>query len=83
MGVGGGTRGCRTHVYAGLYVLEPRELRAVARCERCEVPTLLHRLWHGGERTIAYPMHEPWLDVGRRDDFERAQALALPLNAEQ
>ena len=25
-------------------------------------------------RTIVYPMHEPWLDVGRADDLERAQS---------
>jgi len=23
-------------------------------------------------RTVAYPMHEPWLDVGRPDDLIRA-----------
>jgi len=26
-------------------------------------------------RTIAYPMHEPWLDVGGADDLERAQEI--------
>jgi hypothetical protein len=25
-------------------------------------------------RTVAFPMHEPWLDVGRQDDLNRANA---------
>jgi NDP-sugar pyrophosphorylase family protein len=25
------------------------------------------------ERTIVYPMHEPWLDVGRPADLEQAR----------
>jgi len=24
------------------------------------------------KRTVAYPMHEPWLDVGRPDDLKQA-----------
>ena len=72
----------RTHINAGVYVLEPQALQALPRGERCDMPTLFHRLRDGGERTIAYPMHEPWLDVGRQDDFERAQASASPIDAD-
>jgi NDP-sugar pyrophosphorylase family protein len=67
----------RTHINAGVYVLEPRALRTLRHGEHCDMPSLFLRLRESGERTIAYPMHEPWLDVGRRDDFERAQSLAL------
>ena len=38
------------------------------------MPTLFGRLQEEGARTIVYPMHEPWLDVGQREDLERAQA---------
>jgi hypothetical protein len=27
------------------------------------------------ERTIVYPMHEPWLDVGRPADYQSAQDI--------
>jgi NDP-sugar pyrophosphorylase family protein len=37
------------------------------------MPTLFERLQNQGKSTIAYPMHEPWLDVGRPDDLERAR----------
>ncbi len=65
----------RTHINAGVYVIEPRVLAALEPGQRCDMPTLFTRLRASGERTIAYPMHEPWLDVGRQDDFERAQML--------
>lgn len=65
----------RTHINAGVYVLEPSALASLRPGERCDMPSLFMRLRDAGERTIAYPMHEPWLDVGRKDDFDRAQTL--------
>lgn len=64
----------RSHINAGIYVLEPSALDLLNRNERCDMPKLFSRLQESAARTIVYPMHEPWLDVGRIDDFERAQA---------
>ncbi len=33
------------------------------------MPTLFSRLQEGAARTIVYPMHEPWRDVGREEDY--------------
>jgi dTDP-glucose pyrophosphorylase len=62
----------RTHINAGVYVLEPGVLDAVGKGERCDMPTVFMRLQEQGARTIAYPMHEPWLDIGRIDDYREA-----------
>lgn len=62
----------RSHVNAGIYVMEPHCLDLLSPDENCDMPTLFSRLQERGERTIVYPMHEPWLDVGRADDLERA-----------
>ncbi len=67
----------RTHINAGIYVLDPRSLAALEVGERCDMPVLFNRLQERGARTIAYPMHEPWLDVGREDDLARADAWKL------
>lgn len=64
----------RSHINAGIYVLEPSALDLLNRSEHCDMPKLFSRLQESAARTIVYPMHEPWLDVGRVDDFERAQA---------
>jgi NDP-sugar pyrophosphorylase family protein len=37
------------------------------------MPTLFERMKEANKRTIVYPMHEPWLDVGRDEDLQRAR----------
>jgi len=64
----------RTHINAGVYALEPDALNALAADTRCDMPALFERLQEQSKRTVAYPMHEPWLDVGRPDDLERARS---------
>ncbi len=64
----------RSHINAGIYVLEPNALDALSDGEQCDMPTLFRILKERGSRTIVYPMHEPWLDVGREHDLHRAQA---------
>lgn len=63
----------RSHINAGVYALDPNALLALASNERCDMPTLFERLQTDAGRTVAYPMHEPWLDVGRPDDLEKAR----------
>lgn len=64
----------RSHINAGVYVLDPDALNALSPDERCDMPTLFERLQVQARRTVAYPMHEPWLDVGRPDDLATAHA---------
>ena len=63
----------RSHINAGIYVLEPRALDLLGPHEHCDMPTLFERLQKKAERAIVYPMHEPWLDVGRPDDLRLAR----------
>ncbi len=63
----------RSHINAGVYALEPSALEALAPGEPCDMPTLFARLQQQSKRTIVYPVHEPWLDIGRIDDLTRAQ----------
>jgi len=63
---------------AGIYVLDPSALDALKAGEPCDMPTLFTRLHERAARTIVYPMHEPWLDVGRAADLERAQSEIEP-----
>ncbi len=62
----------RSHINAGVYALGPKALDQLATNERCDMPTLFERLQELALRTLAYPMHEPWLDVGRPDDLVSA-----------
>jgi len=61
----------RTHINAGVYALSPSALGVLSKNSFCDMPTLFERLQMKLYRTVAYPMHEPWLDVGRPDDLVR------------
>jgi dTDP-glucose pyrophosphorylase len=63
----------RSHINAGVYVLEPSTLNTLKAGEHCDMPSLFSRLQERSARTIVYPMHEPWLDVGRADDYAFAR----------
>ncbi len=64
----------RSHINAGVYVLDSEALSLLETNSPCDMPTLFERLQARDKRTVAYPMHEPWLDVGRPDDLNRAIA---------
>ncbi len=68
----------RTHINAGVYVIDPDSLSVLSADQPCDMPTLFERLQAQAKRTVAYPMHEPWLDVGRPDDL--AQAITETTN---
>ena len=59
----------RSHINAGVYALDPDALNVLSEGSHCDMPTLFERLQAQAKRTVAYPMHEPWLDVGRPDDL--------------
>lgn len=62
----------RTHINAGIYVLSPDALSVLEKNNPCDMPELFQRLQIDGGRTAAYPIHEPWLDVGRPEDLNLA-----------
>ncbi len=62
----------RFHVNAGIYVIGRDIIDSVNVNEVVDMPTLLERFIE--QRVLMYPFHEYWLDIGRMDDFKRAQA---------
>jgi phosphoribosylformylglycinamidine synthase len=53
----------------------PKALNFLDYEEHCDMPTLFERLQIKKNRTVAYPMHEPWLDLGRPDDLIAANKI--------
>ncbi len=66
----------RSHVNAGIYVLSPSVFDNLESDEHCDMPTLFERIKKNDGRTIVYPMHEPWLDVGRPEDLHKARVMS-------
>ena len=62
----------RSHINAGVYAMDPEALNVLSAEVHCDMPTLFEHLRAQSSRTVAYPMHEPWLDVGRPSDYAAA-----------
>ncbi|WP_421227153.1 nucleotidyltransferase family protein [Aeromonas jandaei] len=61
-------------VNAGIYVVNPHIVRSVTKEERIDMPTLLEKHMQGKKTISMFPLHEYWLDIGRMEDFNRAQS---------
>ena len=60
----------KSYINAGVYVLDPKCLKFLGNNESCDMPVLFELLKESRQNILAYPMHEPWLDVGRPEDLE-------------
>ncbi|MHC8355016.1 nucleotidyltransferase family protein [Pseudomonas sp. LB3P81] len=63
----------RFFINAGIYLLSPELVKSVAPGTRVDMPTLLEREINAGQDVNMFPVHEYWLDIGRMEDFQRAQ----------
>ncbi|MCT7941664.1 nucleotidyltransferase family protein [Shewanella holmiensis] len=64
----------RFFVNAGIYVVSPEIIKQVSVNQVIDMPTLLDNKIQVGGKVLMFPLHEYWLDIGRLDDFNRAQA---------
>jgi UDP-2,4-diacetamido-2,4,6-trideoxy-beta-L-gulopyranose hydrolase len=63
----------RYFVNAGIYVVSSQLFKAVPKGGRIDMPTLLEDEIAKDKQVCMYPIHEYWLDIGRLDDFQKAQ----------
>lgn len=63
----------RFFVNAGIYVLSPSVVNAVPRDLNIDMPTILEQQITFQKDVLMFPIYEYWLDIGRMDDFNRAQ----------
>lgn len=59
-------------VSAGIYVLSSRFIQEIPTGYQ-DVPNLLQACAEQQKKVSLYPIHEYWLDIGRKDDFHQAQ----------
>jgi len=65
----------RSNINAGVYVIDPSFLKLLKKAERYEMPTLFELIQDKGERVVAFPIHESWLDVGSPEDLKSARSV--------
>jgi NDP-mannose synthase len=62
-------------VSMGIYVYEPNVLRFIQPGKYLDFPDLVLKLIEAGEKVCALPCDCLWLDIGRPDDYAKAQEL--------
>ena len=62
-------------VSMGIYVYEPSVLKFIAPGRYLDFPDLVLKLIAAGEKVCAMPSDCLWLDIGRPDDYARAQEI--------
>jgi NDP-mannose synthase len=62
-------------VSMGIYVYEPSVLKFIAPGKYLDFPDLVLKLIAAGEKVCAMPCDCLWLDIGRPDDYARAQEI--------
>ena len=60
-------------VNAGIYVLSPQVFEYIPKNEFYDMPILFEDMIKNKLKTISFPIHEYWMDIGRIADFEQAQ----------
>lgn len=63
----------RYFVNAGIYIVSNNIINSLSKNIRLDMPSLFEQKQAEGLNTLKFPIHEYWLDVGRHDDFKKAQ----------
>ncbi|WP_057830866.1 nucleotidyltransferase family protein [Colwellia sp. TT2012] len=59
------------HVNAGIYVISRKIVNSVKKNEKIDMPTLLEK--YLDDKVMMFHFQDYWLDIGRIDDFNKAQ----------
>lgn len=60
-------------INAGVYVINPEVIAHIPSDQFYDMPTLFKELVFKNIKASAFPIYERWIDVGRLEDFYRAQ----------
>ncbi|WP_219704228.1 nucleotidyltransferase family protein [Marinomonas lutimaris] len=69
----------RFFVNAGIYVINSEIRNSVQQNVRIDMPTLLEQFISKSQNVMMFPIHEYWLDIGRIEDYNRAQVDIMNL----
>ena len=59
-------------VNAGIYVMNPDFFQEINGSDFLDMPTFINNKINTGSIVNSFPIHEDWADIGRIDDYEKA-----------
>ena len=60
-------------INAGAYLLEPEACDFIPSGQRFDMTELIQKLIEAGRVVVSFPIMEYWLDIGRHEDYAKAQ----------
>ena len=60
-------------INAGIYLLGPQACARVPAGRHYDMTDLIHDLVTDGSKVVGFPIQGSWTDIGRQEDYERAQ----------
>lgn len=63
----------RLFINAGVYLMQPEVLERIPADQRFDMTDLIRALIEAGRKVVSFPIFEYWIDVGRPEDYARAQ----------
>ncbi len=64
---------------AGIYLIKHDLLNAIRENERLDATTFIENCIADGKKVVSYPLLSYWLDIGKHEDFQKAQTDVLQL----
>lgn len=61
-------------VSGGIYILNPKVLKFIPKDDFFDMPTLFEKVIEEQLKSISFPIREYWLDIGRIEEFNKANA---------
>jgi len=61
-------------VNAGVYVLEPECIDLIPQSEFYDMPSLFDEMIRLQQKVASFPIREYWLDIGRIEEYDRANS---------
>ncbi len=59
-------------VNAGIYLVNPEVVDLIPRDQFFDMPDLLERLVDDRRTVVSFPIHEYWIDVGQKQEYDKA-----------
>ena len=64
-----------SYINAGVYVFEPLILKYLKKEQHCDMPDLFKTINKNNLKSLAYPIHEQWMDIGKPVDLDNANKV--------
>jgi dTDP-glucose pyrophosphorylase len=64
---------------AGIYLIKHHLLETINENERLDATTFIENTIAAGKKVVSYPLLSYWLDIGKHEDFQKAQTDILQL----